>query len=98
MARVLSSRPGLRQLRRLAPVQLPESPSGLPQARQCSSDQAGFVMFVIYCLSSGFCCYSALVCLVSWTLGPCATGFENRSRLGASPVKMKIEAAKERIL
>jgi len=30
-SRVLSSQPGLRQLRRLAPVCLPESPSGFPQ-------------------------------------------------------------------
>ncbi len=66
MARVLSSRPGLRQLRRLAPARLPESPSGFPQARQCSSDQAGFLLFVVYCNSLTF---SAIRPWFAWSAG-----------------------------
>ena len=34
-SRVLSSQPGLRQLRRLAPVCLPESPKAFRRSRQC---------------------------------------------------------------
>jgi hypothetical protein len=45
---VLSSWPGLRQLRRLAPAQLPESPSGFPQAQQCPPAAAELSFVVIH--------------------------------------------------